>query len=226
MEKIKRFGKISLAIMLVSILTGGYSYANSRKGDKDYVVTITNVTSNNVITPPLVIIHEKSFELFNLGEASSDELAALAEDGDSTSLQSLLDTRSDVLEFMSATGPLLPGDSITFDVESQGMFKNISVAGMLASSNDAFFAVNNYVLPNHGSLKIMAIVYDAGSEANTELCDFIPGPPCGNAGVRDTENSEGFVYIHGGIHGIGDLDPTLLDWRGPVALITIEPSSN
>lgn len=225
MKKIKRYGKIVLALVLVSIMTGGYSYAKPRKGNKSYVVTITNVTANNVITPPLVIIHESSFELFKLGEPSSDELAALAEDGDSSSLQTLLETRSDVLNFMSATEALLPGDSITFNIESQDQFKYISVAGMLASSNDAFFAINNYVLPAHGSLQLKPLVYDAGSEKNSELCEFIPGPPCGNGGVRDTEDSEGFVYIHNGIHGIGDLDPATLDWRGPVAIITIEPAS-
>jgi len=225
MIKSGRYGKIILAIVFTTLLTGGYSYANHEKGDKSYVVTITNVTSHQVITPPLAIIHEKTFELFKLGESSSDELATLAEDGDSEPLQNLLDTRSDVLEYVGASDVLLPGDTISFEVKSRGRFKNISVAGMLASSNDAFFAINNTELPNYGKLNIMALAYDAGSEVNTESCDFIPGPPCGNH-ARDTEDSEGFVYIHTGIHGIADLDPAVYDWRGPVAYITIEPSSH
>ncbi len=226
MKKIKSYGRIVFTIVLVSIISGGYSYANPRTGEKSYVVTITNVTANISLTPPVVIIHEKSFELFKLGEPSSEELAVLAEDGDTAPLLTLLETRSDVLESSRATGSILPGNSITLDVKSQGQFKYVSIAGMLASTNDAFFAVNCNVLPIHGSSKIMALVYDAGSETNSESCDFVPGPPCSSHRARDTENAEGFVYIHSGIHGIGDLDPAMLDWRGPVAFITIDPAAN
>ncbi len=57
---------------------------------------------------------------------------------------------------------------------------------------------------------------------NSEDCIYIPGPPCGNPGVRDTDGAEGFVHVHPGIHGIADLVPAAHDWRNPVALITIE----
>jgi hypothetical protein len=69
---------------------------------------------------------------------------------------------------------------------------------------------------------VNATAYDAGSEANSEDCDFIPGPPCGNGGVRDTDGAEGYVYIHSGIHGIGGLDPAEFDWLNPVATVKIE----
>lgn len=59
-------------------------------------------------------------------------------------------------------------------------------------------------------------VFDAGSEANTERCDQIPGPPCGSAGARALEGAEGHVALHGGILGVGDLDPAEWDWRNPV----------
>ena len=54
---------------------------------------------------------------------------------------------------------------------------------------------------------------------------FIPGPPCGNAGVRDTGNAEGFVHVHAGVHGIGDLVAADHDWRNPVAKITIRTNT-
>ena len=63
--------------------------------------------------------------------------------------------------------------------------------------------------------------YDAGSEANNEICAFIPGPSCGIFFVRDPEGAEGYVHIHAGIHGIGDLSPAQFDWRNPGAKITI-----
>ena len=56
--------------------------------------------------------------------------------------------------------------------------------------------------------------------------DDIPGPRCGNPGVRDPEKN-GYVHVHAGIHGSGPsdgigLDPSLHDWRNPVAEITIK----
>jgi hypothetical protein len=63
--------------------------------------------------------------------------------------------------------------------------------------------------------------YDTGSEFNRESCMYIPGPPCG-VHAHDSDNApEGFVHIHPGIHGAGDLDVAETDWRNPVAKITI-----
>lgn len=59
-------------------------------------------------------------------------------------------------------------------------------------------------------------VLDAGSEANTERCEHMPGPPCGAAGARAVDGAEGHVALHGGILGVGDLDPAEWDWRNPV----------
>jgi hypothetical protein len=63
--------------------------------------------------------------------------------------------------------------------------------------------------------------YDAGSETNNEDGNFIPGPPFGNGGVRDTGSAEGYVHIHSGVHGIADLAPEMYDWENPVAKIEI-----
>ena len=54
--------------------------------------------------------------------------------------------------------------------------------------------------------------------ANNEDCAFIPGPPCGNPGVRDEAEAEGYVHIHAGIHGIGSIEHRTEGWvlaRGP-----------
>ena len=63
-------------------------------------------------------------------------------------------------------------------------------------------------------------VYDAGSEINDELCISIPGPVCGGAAISP-EDGEGYVHIHAGIHGIGDLAPATYDWRNPAARISV-----
>jgi hypothetical protein len=45
---------------------------------------------------------------------------------------------------------------------------------------------------------------------------------CAGAGGSPGVGGEGFVHIHPGIHGIGDLIPAQRDWRNPVAKISIE----
>lgn len=69
-----------------------------------------------------------------------------------------------------------------------------------------------------------ATVYDAGSERNSEDCQYIPGPPCGNGGVRDTAGAEGFVHVHNGIHGVSSLSAQTYSWHNPGAVITIKRS--
>ncbi len=91
---------------------------------------------------------------------------------------------------------------------------------MLVSTNDAFMAVNRIKLPHKFSM-LTVPAYDAGVEANDESCKYILGPPCGNANSASDVAGEGFVHIHSGIHGIGDLSTAKHDWRNPVAKISI-----
>ena len=64
-------------------------------------------------------------------------------------------------------------------------------------------------------------VYDAGTEANTESCAHIPGPPCGSKFVRVTAGAEGVVAPHAGILGTGDLDPAVHGWTDPVVTVSV-----
>jgi len=47
------------------------------------------------------------------------------------------------------------------------------------------------------------------------------GPDCGGAPFSPMDDGEGHIYVHGGIHGIGDLDPEFFDWRNPVAHVEV-----
>lgn len=186
-----------------------------------YAVTITNVTRGQVITPPVVVSHNHRFKLFTVGAPAGPELAALAEDGLTAPLTSLLPLLPGVFDVVTATGPILPGASMTIEVKAVGPFRFFTAVGMLATTNDAFFAVQGVAAPRKGEATAEAEAYDAGSEGNSESCAFIPGPPCGSGGVRDTVGAEGYVHIHAGIHGIGHLVPATHDWRNPVAEISI-----
>ena len=184
-------------------------------------VTITNI-SKQIISPPVVASHTWKVAIFVPGKPASDELAALAEDGGPGDLADLLGMHDEVLDVAVADGLLFPGESATFEVEMRGKYNRISAVGMLVSTNDAFFGLSNFqVDPARAVQRTTAPAWDAGSEVNNEDCDFIPGPPCGNPHMRATEGAEGFVLVHSGIHGSGDLSPSDWDWQNPVVSIAV-----
>ncbi len=201
---------------------------------RSYNVTVTNATAGQVMSPPIVVVHDPSIHLFAVGQPASDALAAVAEDADATEMLSMLDGMmgsGGVDSYAVADGPLPPGQSVTLDVTAAGGCRAITLVSMLVTTNDGFAGVNAVPLSTcgpgapfnlTGGMEVWASAYDAGSEANTELCSEIPGPPCGSHFVRHTDGAEGFVHVHPGIHGIGDLDPAMLDWRDPVARLWIE----
>ena len=191
------------------------------------MVTISNLTYDQIISPPVVVVHNGQFRLFEPGLPVSSELTALAEDGMTGPLVGLLEVSPGVSDYAVAGGGIPPGGSVTVEVRIQGNARSISLAGMLVSTNDAFVGLDGYTLP-FGLFKssretiINAPAYDAGSEADTESCAHIPGPPCGSPGMRVTDGAEGFVHVHRGIQGVGDLDASTKDWRNPVARISIQ----
>ena len=222
MKNIKK--NINLVIAsLVFTFIAAQAYAGSGYGRTMLRVTIKNLTRGQIFSPPLVVSHDKQFQLFETGEPATDDLARLAEDGDSSGLIDMVQNNPHVLDYATSGGPVLPGKSVTIDVPANLRFNRISLAGMLVTTNDGFVAVRGESIPfGNRKTTFYAQAYDAGSEANSEECAYIPGPPCGNGGVHDTADAEGYVHIHGGIHGIGDLLPERDDWKNPVAEITLE----
>lgn len=193
----------------------------------DFEVTITNLTRGQQFTPILVATHKAGVKLFHLGQPASPELATLAEEGNTVPLAGLLTAMPDVLDVTNASGLLNPGASVTLKVKTRGTFNHLSVASMLIPSNDGFFALNGVKGPwDQEVMTHTSVAYDAGSERNDELCAHIPGPSfveCGGPGGGGAPmgGEEGYVHVHAGIHGIGDLNAAERDWRNPVARIVI-----
>ncbi|MEL6184926.1 MAG: spondin domain-containing protein [Myxococcota bacterium] len=186
-----------------------------------YEVVITNLTRGQILSPPIVATHRPGFRIFEVGMPASPELAAVAEDAVNAGLETLLDGSSRVFDRQTGGAPIPPGQSAALEITADRWATRLSSVGMLVVTNDAFFGFNGVKLPNWGSRTYRAVAYDAGSEANTEDCDDIPGPPCGNPGVRQTVDAEGYVHVHAGIHGLADLVPSRHDWRNPTVQITI-----
>ncbi|MCI0530302.1 MAG: spondin domain-containing protein [Nitrospira sp.] len=208
-------------LMIISVL------ADERVFAANYEVTVTNLTRGQQFTPILVASHKEGIGLFTPGTPASPELAVLAEEGNTTPLATLLSATSGVLAVTSSTGLLNPGSSVTLTIRTRGQFDHLSVAAMLIPTNDGFFALNGVEGPRGSeTFTFFSPTYDAGSEVNDELCASIPGPnfvECNGpgGGGQPVGGEEGYVHIHAGIHGIGDLDASERDWRNPVAMITI-----
>lgn len=191
-----------------------------------YEVSITNLTRGQQFTPILVASHKSSVQLFKLGAPASPGLATLAEEGNTAPLTAELVALSGTGQVVTGSGLTNPGATTKVIVEGRHGFARLSVAAMLIPTNDAFFALNGIELPRgDDTLTVTAPAYDAGSERNDELCASVPGPffaECkGSGGGARVGGGEGYVHIHAGIHGIGDLPAAVRDWRNPVALITV-----
>ncbi len=192
----------------------------------EFEVTVTNLTRGQQFTPILVASHKAGVRLFELGSPASPQLKTLAEEGNVAPMTALLLGSPNVRDVVNSGGLLDPGKSVTQRVSTLGGFDHVSVAAMLIPTNDGFFAVNDAEGPNgQESITVFSPAYDAGTERNDETCASIPGPffvECGGPGGGGAPGGgEGYVHIHAGIHGIGDLEPALRDWRNPVARITI-----
>ncbi len=188
-------------------------------------VSITNITRGQIFSPAIIYAHSSDMmPLFTLGAPASDELAAVAEDAMNDPLIDKLSGSSQVRDVQLATGengPILPGETVTKVIDGSRRASWISLVGMMVTTNDGFYAMRGQRAPTYGERSFLLRGYDAGSEANNELCSHIPGPPCGNPGVRATEGAEGFVHVHSGIHGVGDLESSESDWKNPVARVTL-----
>lgn len=201
-----------LAIVLVLGL------AMAAAAQAQWSVTVTNATANQIISPPIVVSHAASADLFEAGQPALDEIAAVAEDADSAGLLALLGTLPGVNDFAIAGDVLLPGDSVTLEIEAGN---RLSALGMLVTTNDTFFGLDSATVRG-GRGTFYAPAYDAGSERNTQRCAHIPGPPCGNPGARVTNGAEGFVHISPGIFRGGNLKPRDDGWDNPVVKIVVQ----
>jgi len=166
--------------------------------------------------------HKAGHPVFVAGHAASPELEAVAEGGDTAPLAALLEGSGNTWDVASGDGLLMPGESVTLNLEAKNKFRYVSLVSMLIPTNDAFIGLSGIKLPAERRKPVTVFVpaYDAGTEINDEFCDSIPGPVCGGEGMS-VEDGEGFVSVHRGIHGVADLPAETYDWRNPVASISI-----
>ncbi len=215
MNKLKKLFQ-SVSLLVISSIFATSAMAGGAK----YEVTVTNLTKSVAFTPIMVAAHHKNVPLFELGEQASDAISAVAEGGDTSGLAAMFSHPYD--QVSSTAGLLMAGQSATVTFEGLGRHTRFSVASMLLPTNDAFVAAQSVRAPKRGAKTYYLRAYDAGTETNDELCASIPGPQCGGEPFSPNDQGEGFIYVHSGIHGIGDLSASEYSWSNPVLKVTIE----
>lgn len=236
--------KILVAVALPVLLAAvGTAPAAAHPRERTYEVTITNLTTGQPLTPPVVATHNGGFHVFQVGEAASFGVKEVAENGNLTPLLEDLGDEPKVSHVLATgTGPLVPdglpgsgvGDpSVTFAIGAGPKARYLSFVSMLICTNDGFTGVDRLRLPNKVGASRTAYTngYDAGTEVNTEdFADIVP--PCQplvgissddpGTDVSDPALAEGgVIHHHPNVRGGADLVPAVHGWTDPVAVITI-----
>ena len=201
-----------------------------------FEITLTNLTmgepgmGGQILSPPIFVTHAAGIDLAPVGEAASEALVLLAENGDVSGLVALATAAG--ANSRVAEGVLPPGESVTVTVTADMVNSSLSVGSMLVSTNDAFIAATDVALFDEDGMPVSMDIdlnaYDAGSEDNTEMASDIPGPLGLDAAV-DPEGSnervptaDGVIAAHEGIQGVGDVGEAFA-WEEPTAMLTITP---
>lgn len=228
-----------------SLALGGSAVAqqDGSNGARNYRVTVANRTDYQPFTPPAVVAHRPDVEVFAVGEAASEAVKQVAENGNLGPLSEFAESSNAVRGVAVGEGPLVPrtdpGDTghpyfAELHVSADASARYLSFVSMLVATNDGFAGLDTVPLPEavNGSLTYFAAGYDAGTERNTEqFADLVPPAQSltgeHREGVDGTGSSDpalaedGVVTPHPGITGVGDV-PEAFDWDGPVALVQVE----
>lgn len=177
--------------------------------DLVFEITVTNLSANQPMSPAVLALHQDSYQAFETGASASVALEQLAEGGDNSALLASLASSDQVLTEVGGAGAIAPGGSELFELSADDNALgtlSLSVLSMLVNTNDAVVAVNSQSLASmavNETQTFYALSYDAGTEANTETADTIPGPAAaggareGFNATRDDIRDE--ISVHAGV---------------------------
>eukprot|EP00984_Skeletonema_dohrnii_P034822 scaffold33714_cov211-Skeletonema_dohrnii-CCMP3373.AAC.4 len=194
------------------------SWSGGSGSEDTCIVHMTNLTPRQEFSDIFVMTHSDKLypPLFEYGKPAFDDLAALAQDGDTDELVWYYDGPygDDHVYWVSEErGPIRPGESISFGIDASGSYDQLTLATSFIFSNDGFVAINGEEIYDGAEFWLWGI--DAGVEANTQLCwtvqasgnQFPYQADCYNdrdANLNDNSIlGVGYVHVHSGIH---DLD--------------------
>lgn len=180
-------------------------------------ITIQNLTKAQPVTPPILVVHDTNVDLFTFRRPKElAGIAELSESGDQERLATTLRTKPGVVAVykLETGGPIAPDESFTVDIDAVAG-TSISVLGMLACTNDAYFLATvpvSATLTRNTANSGIATIYDSGSETNDETRDTVLCLGGAVAGVSDGY-AENMRAEHKGITGNADLSRSTHGWN-------------
>ncbi|MBJ7275413.1 spondin domain-containing protein [Marinobacter salarius] len=227
---------VPLAVLLAGCHSGSDDDTLNSSRDFRFQVTITNLTTGQPLSPAAVVVHTSGWKAFTLGESASVELETLAEAGDNRDFIAAADIDSNVLATVSGQGAIVPGATAQVTATASASSQSgllLTWASMPVNTNDGFVTVNSIDISGLAvgqSETYLAVSYDAGTEANTESADTVPGPAASGLAEgfnADRDDVRDAVYIHPGVVTQDDgLTTSTLGssqrWDNPMARVDIE----
>ena len=228
---------VTAGIAALAIVTASPAMA------REVTVEITNLTNAISYTPLLVVVHDRNFHMFEVGQLATANLRAMAEGGDIIGLTADAVSAGAAVVANPAAGVLAPGATTTAEFDLPARKQYLSLVAMLLPTNDGFVGLDAATIrPRNKKPQTFYLYgYDAGTEANNELINGggapgvlgIPGDPSGlggtgGSGVTTDPDHNTTVHIHRGIlgdddptGGISDLNRAAHRWHNAVARVVV-----
>lgn len=178
----------------------------------EYSVSLINGSAMQTLSPAAVILSDDALNLWSIGSPASSALEMLAESG---SPAMLLEQNPGIYGATLAAVPAGQNSAVTITamIDHPAM---LSVASMPIFTNDAIVGLQNIAI--HGlaigdSMILNADILDAGTEANTETLDTVPGLGMEGAGYlsnRDELTGNDAVTMHPGVVSNAELSTSAL----------------
>ncbi len=225
------------ALLAISWPTTAPPPAQAAADEATYRITLTNISTAQPLSPPILATHSPRTMLIQAGGIASENLRKLAEEGQNQDLMAEWRGNPDVHDVIAGDLPLRrvggdgpPGSSssATFTIHA-GAGDYLTIASMLGCTNDAFTGAISIPLPQTSApVLIRSQVWDAGTELNTETSMDLPDA-CGAllGAQRFPEDGSGHeatnetIMNHPGLNFGGDLTDVSA-WNGPVMEVRIE----
>ena len=192
---------VSIAVIVVATFAG--TTTASADGMRLYRVTVTNTTSGQPLSPPVIATHSPSVSIFTPGARASEGVWTIAEQGNNAVLGAALNGAPGIYKSIATdlpvrrtggNGPEGSGTSLTVLIEAREG-DALSVVAMLGCTNDGFAGASSIPLPEGFVPMSMQLTgYDAGTEQNTERsADLADG--CGTVLGADRMPADGNLRV-------------------------------
>lgn len=188
-----------------------------------YQITFTNLSQGQLMTPPVVAIHDPSVHLFQVGETATDAVRDIAEMGNNAALVAFATAAENTSVVSDAgvagAGPFASGGTVMTSLTTDQSDHVFSAVNMVICTNDGISGFDSISLPTDNEpLTLTAMAYDAGTRQNQNDSETFFPPPCRSGDVVEApvNDPREAIVQHPGQSGLNvpvqDATPANSNW--------------